>query len=219
LSEDFLSKLAVGNGNVQLNDIHGLMTYPADIQPGFWRGEAKGVVRVNPETQVRALTSAQNLSTISHRERLAYDLFSASQFVAELADARFIVLMMAFETLVEPQMRDSAFCDHIDSLVALTEDAEIEGEQKRNLQNALRSLERESARAAGRRLAARMAGRMYDNCDPETFFAQCYGLRSALVHGHAERPSVLDVGVKAAHLELLVGHLIAGRALVDDVLN
>lgn len=59
-----------------------------------------------PEDRVRlALESAEQRDRITDPERLAYGLYSLSRTVWDRLDARFIVLMMAFEALVGTQGR------------------------------------------------------------------------------------------------------------------
>jgi hypothetical protein len=114
---------------------------------------------------------------------------------------------------------DDDFCRHIDELVTITTDAPLDSVQSQNLVNALRSLKNESVGVAGRRLVASLVGRKYAGQDVIPFFNRCYGMRSALVHGHTKRPTRDEVSLAAAHLELLAGQLIAGRHLVDVVLD
>jgi hypothetical protein len=73
----------------------------------------------------------------------------------------------------------------------------------------------ESTSQAGRRLAARLDGRIYMDQTPEKFFTSCYELRSKLVHGHHPRPDVADVNARCAPLEIFVSDLLAGE-LKDD---
>jgi hypothetical protein len=50
--------------------------------------------------------------------------------------------------------------------------------------------------------------------DVRQFFNRCYQMRSKLVHGEVPRPTRDEVGVRAASLEVFVGHLL-GVPLVD----
>src|SRR5665811_404800 len=64
-----------------------------------------------------------------------------------------------------------------------------------------------------RRLASRLEPRTYMELTPVKFFNKCYSLRSALAHGHVPRPDLVDVGVIAASLELMMAHLLSGHLL------
>lgn len=49
---------------------------------------------------------------MTEREQLAYALYSAS-FSESSADARFVMLMMAAETLIKPQPRSETVAEHL----------------------------------------------------------------------------------------------------------
>lgn len=219
MTDEGLALMQGASDVVFMNDVHGLMTFDADRQVVFVRASAHGRARPTVEALERALDAAQAAPPVTERERLAYDLFNASQVVAESPEARFVMLVMAIEALIQTRRRDERFCSHIDRLIAITLEASLDPVQAENLTNALRSLKNESVGVAGRRLVASMDGRKYGGQDAVPFFKKCYGMRSALVHGHAKRPSRDEVSMAAAHLESLTGQLIAGRPLVNEVLG
>lgn len=202
------------------NETYGVQTFQGDKVPVFMSVSGDLTVGI-PEDRLRlALESAGQRDRITDRERLAYDLYSLSRTVADRPDARFVVLMMAFEALVETQERPSEVCRHIDALVDMTQEAgDLHPQDREVLSNALLPLKRESARRAGSRLIASLAGRTYAGLAPERLYRQCYDLRNALVHGRSTRPPRDQVARLGAALEQVVGHLIGGRSLVDDVLG
>lgn len=200
-----------------MNDAQGLIAYPSALKPVFWRGQATGIARPLPEDVLKAIERARAEVTITQAKRLAFDLFTASRFV-EQADGRFMVLMMAFETLVEQGYKSQELLVHIDRLIAATAASDLSPGEKEGLNGGLANLRRESINSAGRRLASTMSGRLYGDATPEELWARCYRARNRLVHGHAGRMSLSEIGLLAGCLEVLVGHLIAGRAFVDDVL-
>ncbi len=67
---------------------------------------------------------------------------------------------------------------------------------------------------AGRRLARTLEPRRYMDLSPSKFFTRCYEMRSALVHGHVPRPTMIEVDLLAANLTVFVGHLLSGELLV-----
>ena len=59
----------------------------------------------------------------SDRERLAFDFLSSAAFVG-LADARFMMLMMSLEVLIEQAPRSDVEQEHVDSLLKITRETE-----------------------------------------------------------------------------------------------
>jgi hypothetical protein len=213
-----LKELNTASEFLVANETFGIMVFPDDVPVLVSSASATGYAGTPPERFTRALVAAQTSNDMTTRERLAFDLYSAADFVSSRPEARFVLLMMALEALIEVDARGPHAQEHIDALIRLTEEvATLDRDEADSLKNALRSLKRESVRHAGRRLIAALDGRHYDGKTALTFFNECYGVRSALVHGAASRPSRDRVSRLAANLHLFVGHLIAGRALLDAV--
>ncbi len=150
------------------------------------------------------------------RERVAYDLFSASFFTRD-SDVRFLLLMMACETLIELNDRNPRVREHVDVLIALTKEADLSRADTDSVVGTLRWLYKESIGQGGRRLASRLEPRRYMDETPAKFFTRCYTMRSALVHVHTERPSAVEVGRRAATLEVFVQHLLSGPLIDLDL--
>jgi Apea-like HEPN len=197
-----------------LKDVHGLMTYECDPRPVFLRvGPITGIVSSPHERLVEALNRAIAAeATLTPRGRLAYDLYSAS-FLESNTDARFVMLMMAVETLIELQARSAEAQELVNKLIDLTRNSGLSTKEIASIQGALRWLRQESINQAGRRLASTLRGRTYGEEDPETFFVRCYDLRSRLVHGATPRPMTSEIGLRAAYLEHFVSNLICGSLL------
>ncbi len=103
-----LSAFAAQVGSRVLNDVHGVMVFECDPWPRFVRVEAKGVVGRPADRLLEVLRATVGGGiAMSERESLAYDLYSAS-FSTDSPDARFALLMMALETIIEPEPRDSS---------------------------------------------------------------------------------------------------------------
>lgn len=203
-------------GTQVLNDVQGLMMHECEPRPRFLRmGPIVGMVSCPHEQLAEALdhviASATNLTS---RRRLAYDLYAAS-FSERNADARFVMLMMALETLVEPRPRPDESQALVDSLIAMTRGSGLTYSDIASIEGTLKGLRMESINRAGHRLASQLDGRTYQEEDPETFFRRCYDLRSSLVHGAHPRPGTAEIGIRAANLKHFVSHLICG-SLLDD---
>jgi hypothetical protein len=146
---------------------------------------------------------------------LAFDLYSASTFQPS-ADARFVMLVMAVETLLDPKPRPESSLAHVEHLIGLTEAADLPDSERASLLSSLKWLRFQSIGQAGKTLAATLGERTYLDMTPPKFFAHCYDLRSRLVHGAALRPERREVDVAAAHLELFVSHVLSSE-LLDTV--
>ena len=145
-------------------------------------------------------------------ETLAFDLYSASFFQSS-ADTRLLMLMMGLEILLTLQPRSHDARQHVAELMQATKEANLPSDEARSLLGSLSWLEKESISQAGRRLVSRLEPRTYMELTPVKFFNKCYSLRSALAHGHVPRPDLVDVGVIAASLELMMAHLLSGHLL------
>ena len=212
-----LDDMAEGAGGPVLNDVHGVMVFPCEPWPVAFAGTGATVKVGKPaERVVEAVAAAAQLGlTMSPTQRLAYDLFSAS-FSETTADARFTMLMMALETLIEQEPRAAEAITHVERLIAETSASDLPHAEADSIVGALKALRKESIGQAGRRLAASLGNRTYMEETPGTFFTRCYSLRSDLVHGAYPRPDPGDVGTRAAHLEMFVGHLLS-LELLDAV--
>lgn len=208
-----LSAFAAQVGSRVLNDVHGVMVFECDPWPRFVRVEAKGVVGKPADRLLEVLRATVGGGiAMSERESLAYDLYSAS-FSTDSPDARFALLMMALETIIEPQPRDSTVIAHVDQLIAATEAADLPPRERASITGSLNWLRTESIGQAGRRIAAQLGDRTYMGEKPSEFFTNSYELRSRLVHGAYPRSTRQDVDSSTAQLELFVRDLLSLQLL------
>jgi hypothetical protein len=217
LTEHGLKMVEESSGRSRaLNDVHGIMVFECEPVPIFVSIGAKAKVGKPVARFLDLLEAAAEADvTMGDRDELAFDLYSAS-FFERSADARFLMLMMALETLIQQEPRSAAATAHVSRLVAITTDADdIPQNEREALIGSLRALQQESVGQAGRRLAESLGEREYMEESPTTFFTRCYELRSSLVHGHYPRPEPGEVGGRAAALEWFVGDLL-GAPLLED---
>ncbi len=199
-----------------ISDEHGLMVCEAEPWPKFARSSLDAVVGRPAPRLVKAIERAEEIEiSISERERTAFELYSGSLFVALLADARFLMLMMAMETLIDQEPRSAAATAHVERLIQETKDSDLSKDEITSLLGSLEYLRYESISRAGRRLAQRLGDRRYGEPkeSPVKFFGGCYELRSKLAHGHLPRPSFSEVNGRVAGLELMMSDLLAGELL------
>jgi hypothetical protein len=216
LTEHGLKMVEQSAGRRALNNVHGIMVFECEPAPVFAGISAKAKVGKPVEKLLALLEAAADVDvTTAERDVLAFDLYSAS-FFERSADARFLMLMMALETLIEQEPRSAPAAAHVARLVDATRNADdIPQSEREALIGSLRGLEQESVGQAGRRLARSLGEREYMDEPAPTFFARCYEMRSSLVHGHYPRPESGEVGSRAAALEGFVGDLL-GAPLLED---
>lgn len=198
-------------GQRVINDVHGVSVFECDPEPRFVRIEAAGVVGKPPDRVTAAIALAlERQVELSPGERLSYDLFAASSREFSV-DARFVMLMMALETLIHCDPRAESVRQHVKSLITSTRRSDLPKAEKDSIVGNLNWLLNESIGQAGKKLASKLGNRTYmDGAEtPEKFFSECYNLRSALVHGWHPRPSREDVGNRTAPLERFVADLLS----------
>lgn len=210
-SDDFRRRMSRDAHMSTLNDVHGLMVYAENPLPQL--------IEVLPVTATAVVQGQRLLDTIEHArelggevsetERLAFNLLSAS-LSEESSDARFLMLMMALETLIDQQQRSPEAIALVSELQEMVRKSDISDADRNSIVMSLGDLSRESVGRAGRRLAKTLGGRRYAGMRPTAFFTACYELRSKLVHGHADRPSVDEINQLVGMLQFFVSDLIAG---------
>ncbi len=215
-----LSRVQDSTSQRSLNNVHGLMVFETDPSPVFVSmGEAKVIRGSNQERFLNAFSLAfRSGIKLSGRERLAYDIFSASYF-ARSQDARLIMLTMAIEILSTQSPRPIQVREHIDELIALTQFSDqVSHNERKSLVGALKMLMNESIGRAGRRFIEEALGkRKYQEMPAKKFFRYCYVLRSKLVHGADPFPDRSEISYAASNLETMVANLIAISILDDEI--
>jgi hypothetical protein len=206
-TSEFLEYLNGISGSPVRNEVHGLDVYQGE-RPAYASISADGTASSSrqslKEALDRVIASPVRLKT---SERLAYDLYSAS-FSENSADARFVTLMMAIETLLERQLRSADARNLIEEFSRKIEGSSLEAREVGSIVKSLEDFRNESIGQAGRRLVARLGDKKYNGEKPKVFFTNCYEIRSFLVHGAQPRPLRSDVNSRAAELERFVADLI-----------
>jgi hypothetical protein len=217
ITEAGLALLEQQFGERIINDMHGLMVYPTERAVRFALLGTPSLVRgVSQELFEKVFSMAMSSSyELPDRERLAFDLYNSS-FFQQTADARFLLLVMAVEALLEMHPRSDVAREHVEHLVSLTQTSEaLSRDEKQSLLGSLRGLRSESIGQAGRRLVKERLGmRTYMERKPSKFFSHVYSLRSRLVHGATPYPDRDEVASVAATLEVFVSDLLS-RPLLD----
>ena len=194
------------------NDVQGLDVYETEPRPRFaYVGGATVVLSQNADRVEQAIVAAwSSEDRLTERERVSFDVYSAS-FLAKGPDIRLLLLVMAIEILAEEQSRPANVAGVVDALLGALDAAKgVLGDDYQSMRSSLDRLRSESIGQACRRVVARLGDRKYDGHKPLKLFSRAYGLRSKLTHGELPRPARAEVGRVAAHLQVLVGDLLAG---------
>jgi hypothetical protein len=195
-----------------LNDTHGLMLFETQPMPRFALVNIPRVIRGIPQHRFEAVFSfaMSQECAISDRERVSFDLFNSS-FFQQSADSRFILLIVAVESLLEPQPRSDDATQHVEHLIALTQASNLlHPNEKDSMIGSLQWLRKESIGQAGRRFAhERLGMRRYMELDAAKFFSYVYDLRSRLVHGATPYPTRDEISSVVASLEVFVSDLLS----------
>jgi hypothetical protein len=195
-------------GKRVLDDVHGLMTFECDPTPAF-ASMTTGGLMVGPseETLAEALNASLAAPLLSGAQQVAYNFYAASLSAAS-ADARFALLMIALEALIEPKPRPDDSRAHVRELIRLTQNSALPESEVASIIGTLKWLVDESISRTGRQLVRALGPRDYLDTPPEKFFDRCYAARSQLFHVLDPLPDWDEVGSLSATLELLVGDLI-----------
>lgn len=201
---------AFREGRQILADNLGLEIYRDDAPTTFHGFSASGVAIMHTESvlqrDVQKLVRAE--LDLKDCVRLACGLFGAS-FFQPSSDARFLLLMMALESLIQPEDHPAHVQVHVAALIQQTQDAEhLSPNVRSSLVDSLEWLKQESIGRAGRRAVSILGAKLYDGRKPKKFFTECYDVGSRMVHGNEERPNRRQVDQWAAHLEVMVRDLI-----------
>jgi len=206
-------------GHRVLNEMNGIQVYKTNPPPKFASTQADMVRGVSKEHFVKIFHQAVNSQyEFSERERLALELYNAS-FFQRTSDSRFLLLVMAIESLIEPSPRSTAAIQHVELLCDLTRQSNnLEKEEKDSMLGLLNWLRQDSISQSGRKLASRRLGdRKYLDKTPEVFFKYCYEVRSRLVHGKIPIPTIDETNAISGALEVFVSDLLSGPLLDIDL--
>jgi hypothetical protein len=144
---------------VSLNNVHGLMVYPSEPKPQFVAWGPGSLLRgITVETfHVEFGAAAERNRKLTDRERIAFALFNSS-FFQPGADARFLLLTMAIEALIEPAQKSSEAMQLVDCFIKQTKESALRRSEKDSLIGSLKWLRDESISKAGQRLAREKLG-------------------------------------------------------------
>jgi hypothetical protein len=197
-----------------LNDERGPMIYATKLDPLVARvGDIAPFISVPKDKWTSSFQNALNLcEPFTEKERMAFDLFTMAHKSSQSADARFVLLFAAIETLLEPSERPKTSQDHVNELIRNTKKADLPKNEKDSLIGSLWWLLGHSIRTTGRAFVRmRLGERKYGELSAEELFLKSYDLRNRLLHGQQPHVGWREVSNIVAPLEHMVSHLLSGH--------
>jgi hypothetical protein len=183
-------------------------------------GGMRGIVG-QPASAFVAAWSEAFLTAASCNERvlLSYDLSASSRF-ENSSRARFLLLVMAVEALVEQAPRSADERALIERLLVMIEAAGLPSDRATALRSGVGALKYQSIGHACRTfLRQAIASQILTDSEADAHFSQCYRLRGRIVH-RGLTPPVSELTDNADRMEATVRQLlraaIEGRAVVAD---
>ncbi len=197
-------------GKPVAREIHGINVYECNDELVFVSSELNANLGMSPSQVTTSIAKWYDLNPhLSQKQMVAVELFCASRFDVP-SRSRFLTLMTAIEALLEPATRDSIAQQAVDAMKAIVESADVDSETRQSLRSSLVWLRSESIGQTGRRLARELLGsRTYGaaRLTAERFFAECYSLRSTIVHEGRAQPDA-DILEASNSLYEFVGDLL-----------
>lgn len=190
------------------NDTHGVMIFDTEKPPRIMSITSGAIGQGIPlDRWLQSLKEAlEGGVSFDESERTAFDLVSASCFVRESPEARLALLCSAVEALLQKSSRPEASQKLIGRFIEQAKSCqELSQSERDSLLSGLGYLMSKSIRARGVEYVKTTLGdRVYHGQLASDLFADCYDLRSAVLHARRPRPSSAEVITKALNLEQLL---------------
>jgi len=190
------------------------MIYATALKPKFARlNPPTAYISVNEDQWKNTFQRALKINQpFSDRESVAFDLFTMAHKVRQSADARFVLLFAAFETLLKPAKRPKETRDHVDGLIEDTKKSILSEEEKKSLVGSLNYLRDKSINSSARELVRTRLGdeTLFGGIPAEELYKKSYKLRNSLLHGNLPFPDWQEVSSVAGPFEQMVSKLISG---------
>jgi hypothetical protein len=170
-----------------LNSIRGLMVYEDDDDTIFIHDSIANFSLTKDKDMFKKVFQEFHQRNIcfSPRTKLAYEFYNlAKEHEENSFRVKFLLNMVAMESLIQVEQRPSASYDHVNELIEITENnPNLDRKEKDSIKGTLNHLRNESITKAGQNLVAQHLGdNQYYNKPAAEFFKKCYDIRSKLVH-------------------------------------
>ncbi len=194
---------------VLLRDTHGVFIYEEVGQTGF---VGMGEPEIKVTQPVSSLSNEwknalADVRTTDPKLLVSYDLFSSSRFETS-SRARFLLLVMAVESMVHQQLRTPKEQELLTKMIELVIESRLPSSQVDALRGALNQLKKVSIGYATKHFlqTATESGIVTDP-QASKFFSTCYRVRSRMVH-EGLTPAASELTTKGNRLEQIVKELL-----------
>ncbi|MFD6178185.1 MULTISPECIES: hypothetical protein [unclassified Isoptericola] len=187
----------------------GIHTFESETEPLFASLSAQIEIVTPIDDLAELIADARHRGPdVDEKTRTSYAMYSAAMTLSD-PDARFMMLMTAYEVLVTQRPLSPEAREYLDMLAAQTAEAAIPDDEREVIRGGLGWLKHQSISSAGRDLADTLGDREYDGRSPSKFFTYAYNVRGKLVHG--EDPPREEVTRLTGVLVQMVGDLLSLR--------
>lgn len=210
----FLDQVEEKTGRKCLNDERGIMIFATEQKPIVARvGDVSAHISVNKNQWAESFQIAvDSYESFTERESMAFDLFTMAHKVQQSADARFVLLFAAFETLLEQGERPIKVQEHVEKLIEVTKESDLPKNEVNSLVGTLRWMRNYSIRTSGRQFVKERLGDMkFGGINSEELFLKSYAMRNRLLHGQKPHADWKEVSQIAAPLEQMISKLLSGK--------
>lgn len=185
---EWLAHLGYHRGVRILVDRYGLLVFASDPPAKFSHAQMGSVtIGTSMGPSIADATQAEYV-TLDDRQKLAFALVHNS-ISDDNHETRYIQLVTAIEALLPNRHWPAPILERLKELRTSAENWPPTDTKDRIL-HILKEDKKESVRSVALDLVGQLSG-TYDNATPKKFFDNCYGKRSALVHGE-RRPDLSD---------------------------
>ena len=211
LSNGMKNKILEKHGTLILDDVHGLSVFQEDKPVTFFSASGARLL-VNPRDMDFFSNELNEIiqqpKRINAKVKLAMELLSFSHF-EKSPRSRFLTLVLAAESLLDPRSRSERSKDHVNRLIEQTRASTLSESEKSSIISSLTWLLSESISKSLKLMAeTHLSENIYGELKATKFINRCYKARSQLVHnGHVENCNY-DIGYLAANLEMYLTDMV-----------
>jgi len=195
-----------------LDDLLGLSIYETEPEPEFKLTPVKTIIGTPSAKLDEAFSWATDKSNkVTEKRRIACELFLSSYFYQSIT-TRFIILIIAIESLLEPKYRADSTKKFLHKIIRrFKRENSIIKSDKDSIINVLYNLKKESIGKTGKDFATFVLGQnKYLDLTPAQFFKRCYDLRGKIVHRGITTKDRVEVKALIGNLENFVSDLLCG---------
>jgi hypothetical protein len=168
-----------------VNGVNGLMVIEDSKNVKSVFASASAVVTRGRESflsEFNYFLSKEKVITV--QTALAFHFFNLAQQFETSLRVKFLLNIIALESLVEQKERREEATSHVDQLIQLTENnSNLNSDEKNSMISTLKHLRNESISASVKNFIGNiLEGKRYGNKSVRKFFTDCYEIRSEFVH-------------------------------------